>query len=206
MEWDKIRSIVAEELQIRAEEIHMDSRFSEDLGADSLNVYRIITEIADVFSVEVSDAFSDYNPQTVGALHNRVFDKENHRCYLKVTKKYYFEVDSMYKIGAFISGDTLNITDGSDIAANYDIENYNSIKDTFLSRNRTKFINKINDLYNTNVYKCEVIEKKEVKVERKAKQDREIILMERIEYLLTILEDSDKDSFNKYKEKYNEEK
>lgn len=62
MEWDKIRSIVAEELQIRAEEIHMDSRFSEDLGADSLNVYRIITEIEDVFSVEVSDAFSDYNP------------------------------------------------------------------------------------------------------------------------------------------------
>ncbi|MCQ2421841.1 MAG: acyl carrier protein [Lachnospiraceae bacterium] len=72
MEWDKIRSIVAEELQIRAEEIHMDSRFSEDLGADSLNVYRIITEIEDVFSVEVSDAFSDYNPQTVGALYNRV--------------------------------------------------------------------------------------------------------------------------------------
>ena len=52
----------------------MDSTFSEDLGADSLEVYQIITVIEDTFSVEVSDTFSGYVPQTVGALYNRVAD------------------------------------------------------------------------------------------------------------------------------------
>ena len=74
MEWDKIRGIVAEILQIRPDDVHMDSSFFDDLGADSLDVYRIITEIEDVFSVEVSDIMSGYTPPTVGALYNRVSD------------------------------------------------------------------------------------------------------------------------------------
>lgn len=74
MEWEKIRNIVAETLQIRPEDVNMDSTFSEDLGADSLEVYQIITVIEDTFSVEVSDTFSGYVPQTVGALYNRVAD------------------------------------------------------------------------------------------------------------------------------------
>ncbi len=74
MEWQKIQNIVAEVLQIRPEDVNMDSTFSEDLGADSLEVYQIITMIEDTFSIEVSDAMSGYTPQTVGALYNRVSD------------------------------------------------------------------------------------------------------------------------------------
>ncbi|MBO7630912.1 MAG: acyl carrier protein [Lachnospiraceae bacterium] len=74
MEWEKIRDITADILQIRPEDVHMDSAFFDDLGADSLDVYRIITEIEDTFSVEVSDILSGYTPQTVGALYNRVSD------------------------------------------------------------------------------------------------------------------------------------
>ena len=74
MEWEKIRDITAEILQIRPEDVHMDSALFDDLGADSLDVYRIITEIEDTFSVEVSDILSGYTPQTVGALYNRVSD------------------------------------------------------------------------------------------------------------------------------------
>ena len=74
MEWEKIRNIVSEMLEIRPEDVHMDSSFFEDFGADSLDVYRIITAIEDVFSVEISDLTSGYMPQTVGALYNRVSD------------------------------------------------------------------------------------------------------------------------------------
>ena len=74
MEWDKVRDIVAEALQVRPEDVHMDSSFFDDLGADSLDVYRIITDIEDAFSVEVSDMLGGYTPQTVGALYNRVSD------------------------------------------------------------------------------------------------------------------------------------
>ena len=72
MEWEKIRNIVSEMLEIRPEDVHMDSSFFEDFGADSLDVDRIITAIEDVFSVEISDLTSGYMPQTVGALYNRV--------------------------------------------------------------------------------------------------------------------------------------
>ena len=75
MEWEKIRDITAEILQIRPEDVHMDSAFFDDLGADSLDVYRIITEIEDTFSVEESYSLSGYTPKTVGAIYNRDSDR-----------------------------------------------------------------------------------------------------------------------------------
>ncbi|SFA78320.1 acyl carrier protein [Acetitomaculum ruminis DSM 5522] len=51
MEFEKIRKIIAEVLSFDVEEITMDTTFVDDLGADSLDVYQIITEIEDEFGI-----------------------------------------------------------------------------------------------------------------------------------------------------------
>ena len=45
MEFEKIRTIIAEVLNVDINEITMETTFLEDLGADSLDVYQIIMEI-----------------------------------------------------------------------------------------------------------------------------------------------------------------
>ena len=47
MNLDEIKSIVADILNISPSEVEPDSRFIEDLGADSLDVFQIITELED---------------------------------------------------------------------------------------------------------------------------------------------------------------
>ena len=42
MEFEKIREIIAEVLNLDPEEIRLDSAFEDDLGADSLDVMQII--------------------------------------------------------------------------------------------------------------------------------------------------------------------
>ena len=74
MVWERILNIIGETLHVRPEDVQMDSSFFDDLGADSLEVYQIITAVEDEFSVEVSDAASGYMPQTAGALYNRLAD------------------------------------------------------------------------------------------------------------------------------------
>ncbi len=53
MEFEKIRSIISEVLNISEDEITPDSTFVEDLGADSLDVFQIIMGIEEEFDVEI---------------------------------------------------------------------------------------------------------------------------------------------------------
>lgn len=53
MEFEKLKNIIAEVLNVDANEISMDSTFMDDLGADSLDVYQIIMGIEEVFDIEV---------------------------------------------------------------------------------------------------------------------------------------------------------
>ena len=53
MEFEKIRTIIAEVLNVDINEITMETTFLEDLGADSLDVYQIIMEIEEEFSIEI---------------------------------------------------------------------------------------------------------------------------------------------------------
>ena len=55
MNLDEIKSIVADILNISPSEVEPDSRFIEDLGADSLDVFQIITEIEDQFGIQIPD-------------------------------------------------------------------------------------------------------------------------------------------------------
>ncbi len=53
MEFEKIRSIISEVLNIDEDEITLESTFVEDLGADSLDVFQIIMGIEEEFDIEI---------------------------------------------------------------------------------------------------------------------------------------------------------
>lgn len=53
MEFEKLRDIIVEVLNVDADEITMGTTFVDDLGADSLDVFQIITGIEDEFDIEI---------------------------------------------------------------------------------------------------------------------------------------------------------
>ena len=55
MEFEKIRDIIAEVLNLDTEEITMESSFIDDLGADSLVVFQIIMGIEETFDIEIDN-------------------------------------------------------------------------------------------------------------------------------------------------------
>lgn len=57
MEFEKLQEIIQEVLNCDKDEIEitMDSKFIDDLGADSLDVYQIIMGIEEEFDIEIPD-------------------------------------------------------------------------------------------------------------------------------------------------------
>ncbi len=53
MELEKLKSIIADVLNMDPEEIDISASFTDDLGADSLDIYQIIMGIEDEFGVEI---------------------------------------------------------------------------------------------------------------------------------------------------------
>ena len=53
MELEKLQKIIAEVLNVDAQEVTMDTTFVEDLGADSLDVYQIMLGIENEFDIEL---------------------------------------------------------------------------------------------------------------------------------------------------------
>lgn len=51
----KVISIVSNQLSLREDEIKGDSRFIDDLGADSLDIVELIMEMEEEFDVEIPD-------------------------------------------------------------------------------------------------------------------------------------------------------
>ena len=56
MEYEKIVNIIHEVMGIREEETTLRSSFYDDLGANSLDVYQIVTALEDAFDLEISTA------------------------------------------------------------------------------------------------------------------------------------------------------
>lgn len=55
MEFEKLKAIIAEVLNVSEDEIAMDTTFVDDLGADSLDIFQIIMGIEEEFDVEIKD-------------------------------------------------------------------------------------------------------------------------------------------------------
>lgn len=55
MELEKLREIISEVLNIGEEEINAETKFVDDLGADSLDVFQIIMGIEEEFDIEIAN-------------------------------------------------------------------------------------------------------------------------------------------------------
>lgn len=53
MEFEKLKKVIADVLNVDPEEITMESTFVDDLGADSLDVFQIIMGLEEVFDIEI---------------------------------------------------------------------------------------------------------------------------------------------------------
>ncbi len=52
---ERVRSIIADQLGVAEEEIKSDSKFIEDLGADSLDIVELIMAMEEEFDTEIPD-------------------------------------------------------------------------------------------------------------------------------------------------------
>lgn len=53
MEFEKLKQVIADVLNVDPEEIKMESTFVDDLGADSLDVFQIIMGLEEEFDIEI---------------------------------------------------------------------------------------------------------------------------------------------------------
>ncbi len=53
MEFEKLKKIIAEVLNVDADEITMETTFTDDLGADSLDLFQIIMGLEEEFDIEI---------------------------------------------------------------------------------------------------------------------------------------------------------
>lgn len=53
MEFEKLKKVIADVLNVDPEEITMETTFVDDLGADSLDVFQIIMGIEEEFDIEI---------------------------------------------------------------------------------------------------------------------------------------------------------
>lgn len=55
MEFEKLCGIISEVIGVDESEIQAESKFIDDLGADSLDIFQIIMGIEEEFNVEISN-------------------------------------------------------------------------------------------------------------------------------------------------------
>ena len=53
MEFEKLKKIIVDVLNVDEKEITMDTTFIDDLGADSLDVFQIIMGLEEEFDIEI---------------------------------------------------------------------------------------------------------------------------------------------------------
>ena len=53
MEFEKMQDIIAEVMNVPKEDITPDTKFVDDLGADSLDIFQIIMGIEEEFDIEI---------------------------------------------------------------------------------------------------------------------------------------------------------
>ena len=55
MEFEKLKEIIVDVLNVGEEDIKMETTFVDDLGADSLDIFQIIMGIEEAFDIEIEN-------------------------------------------------------------------------------------------------------------------------------------------------------
>lgn len=53
MEFEKLKEVIAEVLNVDPDEITMETTFVDDLGADSLDIFQVVMGIEEAFDIEI---------------------------------------------------------------------------------------------------------------------------------------------------------
>ncbi|NPA11137.1 MAG: acyl carrier protein [Epsilonproteobacteria bacterium] len=54
--FDEVKEVIVEQLNVNPEEVKPESKFVEDLGADSLDVVEMIMALEEKFEIEIPDS------------------------------------------------------------------------------------------------------------------------------------------------------
>ena len=73
--FEKIRDIICEQFSKPKDSITLETSFYDDLSADSLDLFQIITEIEDAFGIEFSNEDAE-SIKTVGDAVRYIEDKK----------------------------------------------------------------------------------------------------------------------------------
>ncbi|MCD8239208.1 MAG: acyl carrier protein [Clostridiales bacterium] len=65
MVFDKVKEIIAEQMGVSEDDITLETSFADDLDADSLDIFQIISELEDAFEIEFANEDAE-NIKTVG--------------------------------------------------------------------------------------------------------------------------------------------
>ena len=74
MIFEKVKKILSEQFDVEEETITIDTSFTDDLNADSLELVDLIMDVEDVFEIEVEDDDAK-GISTVGDLVKYIEDK-----------------------------------------------------------------------------------------------------------------------------------
>jgi acyl carrier protein len=73
---EKVKEILIEELDVEEDSITLESKIKDDLGADSLDLFELISKIEDELDVTIEE--DDYGKLiTVGDIVNYLTEKDN---------------------------------------------------------------------------------------------------------------------------------
>lgn len=53
--FDKVKAVIIEELNVDESQVTPEATFTEDLGADSLDVVELVMRLEDVFNISIPD-------------------------------------------------------------------------------------------------------------------------------------------------------
>ena len=66
---DRVKEIIAKELEVDAKQINPEAKFIEDLGADSLDIVELVMALEEEFGLDIPDEDAD-KLKTVGDVMN----------------------------------------------------------------------------------------------------------------------------------------
>jgi acyl carrier protein len=69
--FETVKGLIADRLGVSEDQVTLESKFKDDLGADSLDVVELIMELEDQFNVQIGDDEAE-NLVTVGDVVNHI--------------------------------------------------------------------------------------------------------------------------------------